>query len=144
MDLARQKELAGGQDRNLLHRETSNGACLSAIPPLLNGTEFSSEEFQDNLCLRHELMPQDIPATCDSCGKRLLIDHALSFPNGGLVLARHNDTAKEWSTLGGRSLIPSSISYEPKIVSRKVQGERTGSGARQEIATSEGGAVLVG
>ena len=45
-------------------------------------------------------MPQDIPATCDGCGKKLLIDHSLSCPKGGLVLARHNDAAKEWGALG--------------------------------------------
>ena len=98
-DLDRRKELSGGQERNRLHRETRNGARLSAVPHRLNSTEFYREEFQDNLCLRYGLMPQDIPVTCDCCGKKLLIKHAISCPNGGLVLAWRDDAAKEWGAL---------------------------------------------
>ena len=76
-EMARRKDLAGGQERNRLHRATRNGACISAVPHLLNGMELSWEEFRDNLCLRYGLMPQDTPATCDGCGKKLLIEHAL-------------------------------------------------------------------
>ena len=94
-DLARRKEMAGGQERKRLHKATDNGAWLSAVLHQLNGTELSGEEFRDNLCLRYGLIPQDIPATCDGCGKRLSIEHALSCPKGGLVLARHDDAAKE-------------------------------------------------
>ena len=77
-------------------------------------------------------MPQDTPATCDGCGKKFSIEHALSCPKGGLVLARHDAAAKEWGALGARALVPSAITYEPKINSRTMQGERTGAGARQE------------
>ena len=59
-------------------------------------------------------------------------------------MARHNDAAKEWGTLGSRSLVPSAITYEPKINSRTVQGETTGAGARQEGGTAEGGADIIG
>ena len=93
-ELARLKDLAGGQERNRLHRLTRNGAWLSAIPHHLNGTELSREEFWDNLCLRYGLMPQDIPAIYDGCGKRFSIGHALACPMCGLVLARHDDAAK--------------------------------------------------
>ena len=40
-DLARQKELSGGQDRNRHHRAPINGVCISAVPHRLNGTELS-------------------------------------------------------------------------------------------------------
>ena len=83
-------------------------------------------------------MPQDIPTTCDGCSKKFSIDHALSCPKGGLVLERHDDTTKEWGALGARALVPSAITYKPKINSRTVQGERTGAGARQEGGESEG------
>ena len=89
-------------------------------------------------------MPQDIPTICDGCGKKFSIEHALSCPKGGLVLAQHDDTAKKWGALGARSLVPSAIIYEPKINSRTVQGERTGAGARQEGGVSEGGTDTVG
>ena len=72
-DLAMQKELAGGQESNRLYRGTSNGEFLSAVPHRLNGTELSQEEFWDNLCLRYGLMPQNITATRDGCGKKFSI-----------------------------------------------------------------------
>ena len=91
--------------------------------------ELSREEFRDNLRLRYRLMPQDIPTTCDGCGKKFSIENALSCPKEDLVLARHDDAAKEWGALGARDLVPSAITYKPKINSRTVQGERPGAGA---------------
>ena len=76
--LDRRKNIAGVQERNRLHRATRNGAWVSLYKNRLNGMEFSREEFQDNLCLRYGLMPQDILATYDGCGKRFPIEHALS------------------------------------------------------------------
>ena len=75
-------------------------------------------------------MPQDIPATCDGCGKRFSIDHVLSFPKGDLALARHDDASKEWVSFGSQYIFLSDITYEPKINSRTLQGERTRAGAR--------------
>ena len=74
-------------------------------------------------------MHQDIPATCNGCGRKFLLDHALSCPKGGLFLTRHDDTEKEWGALGERALVSSAISYKPKINSRTVQG---GGGAGPE------------
>ena len=82
-----QKELAGGQERNHLYRAMRNGAWLISVPHRLNGTELYRKKLRDNLRLRYELMPQDIPATCDGCGKKFSIEHAVSCPKGGLVLA---------------------------------------------------------
>ena len=82
--------------------------------------------------------------TYNGCGKKFSIEHALSCPKGGLVLARNDDAAKELGALGSRALIPSAITYEPKINSRTVQDERTGSGERQEGGESNGGKDTVG
>ena len=68
--------------------------------------EFSWEEFQDNLRFRYGLMSQDICVTCDGCGKKFSIEHALSCPKKGLVLAQHNATEKEWGALGALALVP--------------------------------------
>ena len=106
--------------------------------------ELSREEFRDNICLIYGLMPQEIPMTCDGCGKKFSIEHALSQPKSGLFLARHDDTAKYWGALGARALVPSDITYEPKTNSRTVQGERTGAGARQEGGEDKGGMDTVG
>ena len=89
-------------------------------------------------------MLQDIPATCNGCRKKFSIQHALSCPKGGLVLARHNAAAKEWGALGSWSLVPSIITYEPKINSRTVHEERNRSGARQEGGEAVGGTETVG
>ena len=77
-------------------------------------------------------MPQDIPATCDGCGKRFSIEHYLACPKGGLFLERHDDAAKEWVALGYRALVPSAITYELEKNSRTVQGERAGAGVWQK------------
>ena len=66
------------------------------------------------------------------------------MPYYGLVLARHDDAAKEWGALGARALVPSAITYEPKINSRTVQGERTGARARQEGGEANGSTDTVG
>ena len=90
------------------------------------------------------MMPQDIPVTCNGCGKRFSIEHALSSLKGGLVLARHDDAAKEWGSLGSQALVPSAITYEPKINSGMVQGESTGAGVQQGDGTADGGMYTVG
>ena len=97
------------------------GCCLVLYPNRLNGTELSWEELRDKSCLRYGLMPHDISATSDCCGKRFLINDALSFPNSGLVLVWHDETAKEWGALRARALVPSAIFYKPKINSKTVQ-----------------------
>ena len=89
-------------------------------------------------------MPQDIPTTCNGCGNRFTIDHALSCPKGGLVLARYDDAEKEWGALVSRALISSAITYEPKINSRTVQRERTGLGAWQDGGAANGRAEILG
>ena len=116
-----------------------NEAWLSAVPHRLNGTELYQEEFRNNLRLRYGLIPQDIPATCDCCDNNFSIEHALSCPKGGLVLTGHDDSAKEWGALGARDLVASAITYEHKINSRTVKGERTRAGARQEGVAADGG-----
>ena len=72
-DLARRKELAGGQERNRLHRVTRNGARISSVTHRLNGMELSQEEFQDNFYVKYGMMPQDIPTTCNGYGKKFSI-----------------------------------------------------------------------
>ena len=88
-------------------------------------------------------MLQDIPATCAGFGKRFSIEHALSCPKGGLVLAQHDDYAKELGALGYQALVPTAITYKPKIYSSTVQGERSRAGARQEGGADEGGMDIV-
>ena len=98
----------------------------------------------DNLCLRYRLMPQDIPATCNGCSKNFSIKNALSFPKSCLVIAKNDDAAKKWGTLGSLALIPSDNTYETKINSKKMQGGATGAGEQQEGGGVDRGAYTVG
>ena len=50
----------------------------------------------------------------DVCGKKFSIEHALSFPKGGLVLERHDDAAKAWGALGAQAPFPSAIALQTK------------------------------
>ena len=54
------------------------------------------------------------------------------------------DAAKEWGALVAWYLVPSAITYEPKIKSRTVQEERTRAGARQEGGVADGGTETFG
>ena len=117
---------------------------ISTIPHYLNGTELSCEEFWDNVHLRYGLMPQDIPAICNGCGKKFLIEHGISCPKLRLVVVGHDCAAKEWGALGYWDLTCSDISYRPKSNSRTVQGLRTGAGARWQGETATGGTGIVG
>ena len=117
-------------------------ACLNYMPHQLNVTELSWEKFKENIHLRYNLMPQDIPAICDGCRKKFSVDHALVCPYGGLILARYYDTAKEWGDLGSRDITPSAISYKSLINSRTVYGERTRAGARRVEETYGGGTYI--
>ena len=49
-----------------------------------------------------------------------------------------NDDTKEWGDLIAWALDPISITYEPKINSRTVQGEKTGAGAQHEGGEDDG------
>ena len=93
-ELDRKKELVIFQERNCFHRATTNGSWISTIPHFLNNMGISWEEFLDNLRLSYRITPQNTPATCNGCGKNFLIEHALSYQEGGLVLAWHDENAK--------------------------------------------------
>ena len=58
-------------------------------------------------------------------------------------MERHNDNAKEWGTLGSQDLLPSAITYKPRINRRTVQGKRTWYGSQQDGGTANGGAVIL-
>ena len=66
------------------------------------------------------------------------------MPKGWTCPGAADASAKDWGALGARDLVPGAISYEPKINSSIVQGERTGAGARQDGVTAKGGAVIIG
>ena len=55
-----------------------------------------------------------------------MINHALSCPKGGLVLARHDYDVNQWLDLGAWDLKPSAIYYKPKTKIRYYRGKGPG------------------
>ena len=53
------------------------GLWLSVIPERLNSNSLSAEELCDNLRLRYNLLPLNMPQLCYGCGAPMTIEHAL-------------------------------------------------------------------
>ena len=91
----------------------------------LNGSNsLSAEEFRDNLRLRYNLLPLDMPQLCDGCGVPMTVEHALCCKVGGLVHIRHDDVADEWHHLYGCALSFGRVEREPRIYSSVSRRQR--------------------
>jgi len=102
-------------DRRTILRGKDTGQWLSVLPSTVNGTELSAQEFRDSLCLRYARTPGDLPKSCDGCGQKFSIRHALECKKGGLVICRHNEVRDELSDLAVKAFIPSAVRDEPRI-----------------------------
>ncbi len=99
------------------NRNCASGAWLSVFPNQLNGTGLLVDKWRDNVRLRYNHTPLDMPAACDGCGAKMSVEHALLCKVGGLIHIRHDDMADEWRHLCGTALSPSRIEREPQIFS---------------------------
>ncbi len=77
------------------NRNCAAGAWLSVFPNWLNGTRLSADKWRDNIRLRYNHPLLDMPAACDGCVAKMLVEHALLCKVGGLVHIRHDDVADE-------------------------------------------------
>ena len=98
------------------------GGAQIAVQPLaelwpvaLAAVALSADEWRDNVRLRYNHSPLDMPAACDGCGAKMTVEHALSCKVGGLVHIRHDDVADEWRHLCGTALSPGRVEREPPI-----------------------------
>ena len=82
------------------------GEWLSVFQNRLNVTRQLADEWRDNVRLRYNHSPLEMPAACDGSGAKMTVEHALSCKMGGLVHIRHNDVADEWRHLCGTALSP--------------------------------------
>ena len=96
-------------------RNCRNGAWLTVVPSRLNGTDLSANEFRDNIRLRYNLKPLDMPSHCDGCGAKLTVEHAMSCKVGGLVHCRHDTTSDEFRHLAGCAFGFNKVEREPRI-----------------------------
>jgi hypothetical protein len=103
--------------RDILARAA--GLWLFVIPDRLNGNSLSAEEFHDNLRLRYNLLPLDMPQLFDGCSVPMTVKHALSCKVGGLVHIRHDNMADEWHHLCGCALSFGLVERKPQIYSSK-------------------------
>ena len=125
--------------QRIIGRGTSTGHWLSVLPSLVNGTDLSALEFRDALSLRYGLKPATLPSTCDGCGARFSVQHALECASGGLVIMRHNELRDELSALASRALKPSAVRDEPIITpssSPSASGSSSASQAPAPVVTS--------
>ena len=98
-------------------RNCAAGVWLLIVPSRLNGTGISDDEWSDNVRLRYNHKPLNMPDWCDGCGERMTVEHALA-KNGGLVHIWHDDVADEWRHLCGTVLSFGQVEREPRIFSR--------------------------
>ena len=124
-------------------RGCAAGVWLTVMPNRLNGTSISAEEWRDNVRLRYNHVPQDMPHHCDGCGMRMTVEHALSCKTGGLVHIRHDDVAGEWSHLCALAFSDGRVEREPKIYSsvgrlaREVGDTVEGTGEQGTVQITE-------
>jgi hypothetical protein len=95
----------------------ATGLWLSVIPNRLNGNSLSAEESCDNLRLRYNLFPLNMPQLCDGCGAPMTIEHALCCKVGGLVHIRHDKMVDEWHNLCDYTFIFGRLKCKPQIYS---------------------------
>ena len=104
-------------EKRRIKRNQVAGIWLALIPSRLNGNDLSAEEFRDNLRIRQNLAPENMPPTCDGCGDKMTVEHALACKVGGLVHVRHDDVADEFRHLCGCALSFGKVEREPRIFS---------------------------
>jgi hypothetical protein len=86
------------------------------------------DEWRDNIRLRYNHSPLDMPAACNGCRAKMLVKHALSCKVGGLIHIQHDDVADEWRHLCGTPLSPSQVEHEPQIFTCISQWARAAEG----------------
>ena len=84
--------LSNAAGANHLWRDGTNGT-VTLVHGWLNVTGLLADEWRDNLRLRYNQSLLDMPATCDGCGAKMSVEHALSSKTGGLIHIRHDDVA---------------------------------------------------
>ena len=84
-------------------------------------------------------MHQDILVTCYVYRKYFSVDHNLSRPQVGIVLAEHDNHEKSWAAHRAQSPTNIVTFNEPLINSSNAQEERTGDGSKRVGDTSGSG-----
>ena len=67
------------------------------------------------LCASYNVNPPNLQNKCDGCMQTFSLCHVLIFPNGGLVIACHNDICDEIIHLAKQAFSPNCILSEPLV-----------------------------
>jgi hypothetical protein len=116
----------GWDNPSVARRDNQNcatGAWLSVFPNRLNGTGLLADEWRDNVRLRYNHYPLILPAACNGCGAKMLVEHALLCKVGGLVHIRHDDVKDEWRHLCGTALSPVKLNANLESLHALVDGQ---------------------
>jgi hypothetical protein len=70
--------------------EKGSSSWLNALPLQKYNFHLDKQSFRDALFLRYGKRLTKLPLTC-VCGTSYNVNHALSCPRGGFIIARHND-----------------------------------------------------
>ena len=110
----------GRHSRHILDNACQTGRLLSIPPNAAFNTDLSATEFRDRLHFRYGLDPPNLPLTCDGCGEKSSISHAMTCKKGGLVILRHNEIKDSLGDLCSEALQPSAVRDEPLINPARV------------------------
>eukprot|EP00957_Ditylum_brightwellii_P058138 4409078-Ditylum_brightwellii.AAC.1 len=84
---------------------------------------------------RYKIIPKDLPAICDSCGKQHSLQHALQCKTGSLILGHHGNACDDLSHVSTQAYSPSSIRDDPKIKSSRE--DKSGKECYEDTTTKE-------
>jgi hypothetical protein len=104
------------------------GAWLSVFPNWLNGTGLLADEWRDNVRLRYNHSPLDMPAACNGCGAKMSVENSLLCKVDSFVHIQHDDVADEWRHLCSTALFPSQGERKPQIFTCVSQRARAAEG----------------
>ena len=107
------EQLSSDQKKLLeLNSEKGSSAWLSALPISILGFMLSKQEFLDALSIRYGKTMKRLPLNC-VCGKKFLVEHALSCTTGGYSIIRHN--AIRDTIAGMLNEVVKDVSVEPLL-----------------------------
>ena len=86
---------------------------LTTEPTFANGTVLNKSDFRDAMCLRLGFPLDGMSSTC-VCGNAMTVDHALTCPCGGYMIARHNEVRDCIAEIAGTTY--SDVQVEPVLL----------------------------
>lgn len=70
--------------------------------------------------------PNNLQKSCDGCGTKFSLIHAVTCMKGGLIITRHDEIRDELCNIGSKAFTPSAIRNKPNIhLGHKTEEEET-------------------